>query len=187
MPQEIDTDVKTETWKVYREELTRFVRNRVNDAAMAEDLVHDVLVRAYEHRDTLRERDRLRPWLYRIARNAVIDYYRTRRPTEGLPKQLEREAPAPAGGAMQELTRCVTPLIEELPAHYREAVVLYEFEGLKQREIAEKMDLSVSGAKSRVQRGRAQLEALLFACCRFERDARGGVIDYEKKGNCNAC
>jgi RNA polymerase sigma-70 factor (ECF subfamily) len=77
-------------------------------------------------------------------------------------------------------------MIERLPDHYRQAVMLSEIEGLKQREVAIKQGISLSGAKSRVQRGRKMLKEMLMAGCHFEFDHRGTVIDYQENGQyCN--
>lgn len=72
------TDQERLLWQEYRTRLINFVRGRVRSSADAEDIVHDVLTRAYGQRDTLRDRDKLTAWLYQIARNAVTDYYRKR-------------------------------------------------------------------------------------------------------------
>src|SRR4029453_11954052 len=67
-----------------------------------------------------------------------------------------------------DLAPCLTPLMDRLPAHYREAVRLVELEGLPQRELSERFAVSLSGAKSRVQRGRDKLKDLLLRCCQVE-------------------
>ena len=72
-------------------------------------------------------------------------------------------------------------MIHDLPDPYREAVRLTEIEGLTQAELARRLGISLSGAKSRVQRGRAQLKEQLIECCRFEFDRRGAVIDCEPR------
>jgi RNA polymerase sigma-70 factor (ECF subfamily) len=80
-------------------------------------------------------------------------------------------------------------MVQSLPETYRQAIVLSEFEGLTQKELAARLDLSLSGAKSRVQRGRAQLKKMLLDCCRFEFDRRGTVIECEprRKTSCPEC
>lgn len=176
-----------EAWRAYRAELYRFVHTRVEDEAAAEDLVHEVLLRAYAHRHTLRNASQLRPWLYRITRNALVDYYRKRRPTSALPDELADEGGADSHGAHRELARCIRPLVDRLPPPYQEALVLSEFEGVTQREVAYRLGLSVSGAKSRVQRARKMLASMLLDCCRVELDSRGGVMDYAPKSGCDGC
>jgi RNA polymerase sigma-70 factor (ECF subfamily) len=66
-----------------------------------------------------------------------------------------------------------------LPSQYREAVTLVELEGLTQNAAAKQLGLSVSGMKSRVQRGRRQLKRMLDECCLIRLDQRRSVMDYE--------
>jgi hypothetical protein len=73
------------------ENFSRFLAGRSAKEAAAEDIVHDVLLRAYARRDTLRDRGKLGQWLYQIARNAIIDHYRRCRPTEELPDEMVDE------------------------------------------------------------------------------------------------
>jgi RNA polymerase sigma-70 factor (ECF subfamily) len=84
-----------------------------------------------------------------------------------------------------ELARCLTPLVERLPASYREALVLTEVEGATQAEAAARLGLSVSGMKTRVQRARGRLKDLLLDCCHVELDRRRGVTGYRsRRGPC---
>jgi RNA polymerase sigma-70 factor (ECF subfamily) len=80
-------------------------------------------------------------------------------------------------------------MIYSLPERYREALILTEFDGLTQKELAERVGISLSGAKSRVQRGREMLKGMLHECCRFEFDRRGRVIECEPRAedNCSEC
>lgn len=171
-------------WRDYRDRLVRFVRRRVDDAATAEDIAHDVLVRAYQKRDTLRSGQKFEAWLYQITRNAVIDHYRARRPAQELPAELAAPDDDGSRGAREELAGCMRPLVAALPPRYRDAVTLSELHGLTQNETAERLGLSLSGAKSRVQRARRMLEEKLLACCRVELDHRGAIVDYESRSGC---
>lgn len=178
----------SQLWQGYRAELVRFVTRRVNDATLADDIVHDVLVKALSQLGTLDNLAKLRAWLFRITRNAIVDHYRARRPTEELPDDLRAESSAEAMRAEQELAGCLTPLLGALPSPYRQALTLAEVEGLTQAEIAKREGLSLSGAKSRVQRGRAMLRDALVACCHVELDRQGGVVDYRPNdGGCDGC
>lgn len=176
---------ETQIWQMYRAELLRFALKRVRDKAIAEDIVHDVFIKAYTRRKDLKDPGKLRPWLYQIARNALVDYYRSQRSLEQLPEDLIGEEGAGDNHAEQELARCLLPLLDELPAGYRHALALAEFEGLTQQEIASREKLSLSGAKSRVQRARKMLHKILLRCCRVEMDRRGGVVDYEPPKGCD--
>lgn len=165
-------------WRDYRAQLFRFALKRVADEATAEDIVHDVLVRAYDRRDTLRDGDRFEQWLYQITRNALIDHYRARRPTEPLPADLAAADESLEHVARRELAACMQPLVDSLPEHYRDALTLSELQGLTQQATATRLGLSLSGAKSRVQRARRMLQDRLLECCRVELDSSGGIVDY---------
>jgi RNA polymerase sigma-70 factor (ECF subfamily) len=181
-------ELENATWQEYRDALYRFVLKRVGEAEAAEDIVQDVLVKAYAQQETLREPAKLRSWLYRITRNAVIDFYRLRKPLVALPDELYQENQKGAEElAMRELAPCLVPLLDTLPPPYREALRLVDFEGVKQREVASMLGLSWSGAKSRVQRGRKMLRDALLNCCRVELDRRGRVVDYDVGAGCENC
>lgn len=175
-------------WQSYRMELYRFILKRVRDEAAAEDLVHDVLLKAYSRRQELRDPGKLRPWLYQMTRNAVIDYYRSRPAPAPLPEHLAGTASEPDDGAVRELARCcLVPFLDGLPPRYGQALALADLEGLTQREVASRLGLSLAGAKSRVQRARRMLAEALLECCRIERDRRGAVMDYECRRGCDPC
>ncbi len=175
-------------WQAHRDALYRFVLQRVRDEAAAEDIVQEVLIKAYTRQWTLEEPSKLRPWLYQITRNAIIDYFRSQRPSVAVPDELIRKDTSEADNRIQrELARCLVPLLDELPKPYRQALRLAEFEGITQREVASRLGLSLSGAKSRVQRGRKMLREVLLKCCRVELDRRGGVVDYEAREGCDGC
>lgn len=171
----------TATWERSREALLRFVLSRVRDRAAAEDIVHDVLLRALRSQNALRERGKLTQWLFSITRNAIVDHFRAQRPTEELPAEIEMKEGEGAGTATRELAQCLHGFIDRLSPKLREALLLSEIEGLTQQETAERLGISLSGAKSRVQRARATLEETLRSCCRFELDRRGAIIDYERR------
>lgn len=184
---QIDKKNENQMWRAYRVQLHSFVLKRVRDDALAEDIVHDVLLKAYTQRDTLRDPSKLRAWLYQITRNAIVDYFRSNKPLEPLPEQPINEDTEVDDMARQELARCMAPLVKTLPPPYRHALRLVELKGLKQREVASKLGLSLSGAKSRVQRARKMLAAALLNCCRVEFDRRGDVVDYEPRKGCSGC
>ncbi len=167
-------------WHEFAEKLGQFIRSRVSDPVAAEDILQDVFVRIQKRLDQLRDPAKLQGWLYLIARNAVIDYYRSRRETVELPESLPTE-PSSDDSEVEALQAAFGRMIYSLPEPYRDALVLTELEGLTQQELAERVGISLSGAKSRVQRRRALLKDLLDQCCSFEFDRRGKVIGCEPR------
>ncbi len=161
--------------------LRPFVARRVSSSADVDDVIQDVFLRMLRSVAHLREEDRFGPWVYQIARSAIASYRRTRsrHPLATNPPPEAAEDPFEIAGdcaAEQEVAAYTAQLIATLPTPYREALTLTELEGLTQAEAAEMMGLTVSGMKSRVQRGREQLRKLVNQCCEIALDARGRVI-----------
>jgi len=176
-----------EIWQELASELRGFIRARVRDHATAEDILQDVFVKIHQKLPTLRADERLEAWVWRITRNAIADHFRRRRPGEPLPGHFSSASESEV--ELPDLSPCLRRFVGELPPAYRDSLVLTEWEGMTQDELARKLGLSVSGAKSRVQRARSQLKKLLLDCCRFAFDRRGNVIDYTSraKSDCRDC
>ena len=164
-------------WQDYHHGLLNFIRYRVGDGDLAEDLLQDVFVKIHSRLYTLSDTERIRSWVYRIAQNTILDHYRLSQRHEPLPDAIIEE-PDDGDEIWRELECCLRPMIEHLPERYREALLLAELEGRPLKEVAERLGLSLPGAKSRVQRGRAKFKELMLACCQFEFDCRGKPISY---------
>lgn len=164
-------------WENFASQLRNFIRARVRDHSAAEDILQEVFIKIHRKLPTLRDGERAEAWVWRITRNAISDHFRRARPNEPLPNELkgavEHEIDLP------DLSPCVRRFVAELPPNYRKALVLTEWQGLTQEQMAKQLGLSISGAKSRVQRARVQLKELLLDCCRFELDRRGNVLDMQ--------
>jgi len=165
-------------WEKFNQRLRNFILNRVNDPQDAEDILQDVFVKIHEHIHTLRDDERILPWLYQITRNTIIDHYRSRRPVDDLPDEDTLLEVQQEASASREIATSLKDFIAELPEKYRQALLLTEFENVPQKDLAQRLSLSVSGAKSRVQRGRALLRQNLEDCCQFEFDPYGNLVNY---------
>ena len=171
-------------WTDLGARLRRFVGSRVGDPHAADDITQDVLLKVQTQLDTLPAEDKLSAWVFAIARNAIVDYYRSRAvrhhaDIENVDAAAESDEGGDAG-PQQQLARCLARMVEHLPEPYREAMKLADVEGLSQQEVAARAGVSLSGAKSRVQRARQQLREMILDCCNVERDGRGGVVDMER-------
>lgn len=183
-----DINVTEKVWKEYHSKLLAFVAKRIDDRTTAEDILQDVFVKIHSQINSLQEEEKLESWLYQITKNAVIDHYRTRKPSVDLPEWLSQPEADPTAQARQELEACLRPMIEQLPAKYRDALILSELEGKTQLEVSKEQQISLSGVKSRVQRGRSLLKGMMFECCQFETDHAGKVVDYNEKNKyCDSC
>jgi RNA polymerase sigma-70 factor (ECF subfamily) len=187
-------------WEELHANLRAFIGRRVRNPADVDDLVQRVLLQIVKGLGSVRDTERLHAWVYRTARNVIVDHYRS--PTvrrEVAQGDAEDLADAPAevasedeGTALHELAACMTPMLQRLPPAYRDAITLTEIEGLNQADAARRSGVSVSGMKSRVQRGRRQLRAVLEDCCRIELDRRGGIVTFDRRASesgdpCKGC
>ncbi len=168
-------------WDAFHTPLQGFIRRRIADEALAEDLLQDVFLTIHEQIGTLQDVKKLESWIYQIARHAIIDSYRRKRPTITLEEPEVQELPEelPDDDIVSELFPCVRAMVNALPEQDRQALVLTEYQGFTQKEFGERLGLSFSGAKSRVQRARERLKQQLLACCHFELDRRRHIIDYQ--------
>ncbi len=167
-------------WHELSDRLRRFFRKRVADEHTAEDLLQETFVRIQRSLNSSTTQ-RIVPWVFRIARNLLVDHYRT----HGKPIQYPQAETAASNNEETNLNREVAswigPMIQSLPEDYRIAVKRYELEGRPQQAIADELGLSLSGAKSRIQRGRRMLKSRLLDCCQFERDRYGNIVEVTQK------
>ncbi len=183
--------VSPAAWTGFEKALRTYLRRRV-DPAHLDDLVGDVLLRLVRHQASLAEADNPTAWLRRVAANAVADFYRRRGAEDRAMDQARLDleiaaAEAPESTAAAEIAACLIPFIHDLPNPYRDALILTDIGGLRQAEAAQRLGISHSGMKSRVQRARSKLKARLLRCCAVQTDHRGAVVDYEQRaGDCGS-
>lgn len=166
----------------------RFIGSRVAESANADDLTQDVLVKVQQRLPQVRDPRRLMGWVIQIARNTVADFFRSAKTTEVFKEEHVADSSTRPGSLEREefqlredLNRYIRSVVQELPLKYREALTLTEYDGLTQVELAGRLGLTVSAAKSRVQRGRAMVREIVDRCCHFEVDRYGTVIDCTPK------
>ncbi len=191
-----------EIWGQMHERLLSFINRHVATIHDAEDILQEVFVRIHSNLGSLKDTQSVTAWVYQVARNAITDYHRKRATVAGAVRKLtanvddEVRAPHQGGAtkeqaveAIAELTTCMEPLVRELPEAYRRVIALTELNQVTQKDAAQELGLSVSGVKSRVQRGRTKLKELLQDCCNVELDRRRGVVDYQRRegGDCGDC
>lgn len=174
-------------YKSLNQKLSRFIRKHVPDESAADDILQDVFLKIHDRIDTLKDREKVESWIFQIARNTITDHYRNQKSRHG---SLESDETAAVEEDDQEMNKKIASglgeMIEQMPEPYREALRLTELEGVTQKDLARRAGISLSGAKSRVQRARAMLRDLLMQCCHFEFDRYGTIIDYHPI-SCSCC
>jgi RNA polymerase sigma-70 factor (ECF subfamily) len=170
-------------WTDFHKELKVFILNKTRNATDTDDILQDVFIKIIHNIDKVNQAENLRHYLYGIVRNAINDYFRNRKPIldhSEIEEKLTEEEAQSLNTTIAEC--CIKPFINKLPGNYRDALLITEFQDISQKELAEKLNISYSGAKSRVQRGKEKLKDLLLQCCAYKSDVYGNIIDVE---NCD--
>jgi RNA polymerase sigma-70 factor, ECF subfamily len=174
-------------WQHLGDDLRTFLRRRVADEHVAEDLLQETFLRIHRGVSELKDGNRVTAWVYQIARNVIHDYYRRNRRGEAPLDALDVAADQPSTIPMCIRPEWIDELIGQLPEGLQDAVRLAEVEGLTQREVADRLGLTLSAAKSRVQRGRRLLREALDGCCTFQFDRRGNLTDVDPRPDRRVC
>lgn len=155
-----------QVWNKFSDQLKNFLQKRVADTSIADDLLQEVFVKIHLNLPKLKDDRKLENWVFQIAYNQLNDHYRRQKSLSTQPID-DVELATDQNSASHDLQDCLVPFIESLPETYKTAIILSEVEGLKQQEIAKRLGISLSGAKSRVQRGRALIKQHFVECCHF--------------------
>jgi RNA polymerase sigma-70 factor, ECF subfamily len=172
-------------WLDHHRALLSFIRCRLPDKNLADDVLQDVFIKVQKKLETLNKAERLQSWLYQITRHTLIDYYRKQRGREALPNFLSLNEADQQDEWWYAWAKCVRPMIGMLPQTYQDALILSDLEGRPLKEVATRLGLSLPATKSRVQRGRAKLRQAYIDCCRIELDRRGNPINCDTQTACN--
>lgn len=184
-------DATYQIWLELKTNLHRFIARRTANEADADDILQDVFFKIHTRIDQLKDTTKIHAWVYRITRNAIIDYYRKRRAELSLDaapdiSNMAQEETPEADSEREEIMACLSPMVERLPVDYRQALQMSDVHGITQVDLAERLQLSISGAKSRVQRARGQVRNMLLDCCHLEFDRLGRAVTIDNR-NCNSC
>ncbi len=174
-------------WQQYSQSLKALLRSKISNPSDADDLLQEILIKTDRNIGKLKSRDKLRPWLFQLANNTIIDFYRKKRHFgEADVENLWYEDDGPQ--AQQQLSECILPFVNALPPDTAELLRAIDIEGRSQKEFAAESGIAYSTLKSRVQRGRIQLRELFENCCHLSVDRHGNIFDYDAKpGSCADC
>lgn len=173
-----------ESWRGLHERLSRYVEYAVGPAG-ASDVAQEVLLRLVQKRGEITDEAHLHSWLFRVARNTMIDVLRRERRHPTVGEDAADRAWRDDDASLNDVVGAwLSTQIDELPEPYAEAVRLADAQGVPQREIAERLGLSASGARTRVQRGRKLLASHLRRSCDLQWDRRGNVLSCDPKAGC---
>jgi len=176
-----------EIWLEYRETLKRFLHAKISNEADVEDLLQDILIKTYNNLSAVKKQSSVKSWLFQIANNTIIDFYRKQARNQDL--EIEDKWSLEESQDIKiELSNCITPFIKALPDEHAKLLTAIEVNNQSQKEYAEQIGISYSTLKSRVQKSRRLLKGVFDDCCHFQIDKAGNVYDYNLKTNkCGDC
>ncbi|NHA02153.1 sigma-70 family RNA polymerase sigma factor [Mucilaginibacter sp. HC2] len=171
-----------EIWEEYKSSLYRFILNRVLEEEEAKDLLQEVLLKSYQYCSKGKTVFYLKSWLYKIATNTIIDYYKKAGNRQPLVDDLIAEENN--GSVIGEASVYIKALLRLLPDEYAIPLAMYDLGDISQKDIAQKLDLSLTNTKSRIQRGRVKLKERFLECCAVTFDENGEMISFDIKPQC---
>ena len=179
-------DIQT-VWQAYRDNIKAFLKAKVPNPDDVDDLLQEILIKTFDNLHSVQSEAKIKSWLFQVANNAIIDFYRKR----GRVAQLEGEAlwyQQDEESNEQALSRCIEPFINALPEDSSALLTAIDLHGQSQKQYAAEHGISYSTLKSRVQKSRERLRGLYEECCHLSLDKQGNVVDFEPKdSNCKGC
>lgn len=149
-----------------------FLRKRVSDEAVAEDLLQQCLLRAVERHHSINNQESVMAWFYRILRNAIIDYYRSRASQESRQQTFEKEAEVlterealPPDDVKAAICACLDDVVNTLRPGYRELIRRIDLGGESAGDVAKTLQISSGNATVRLHRARQALRESLEKVC----------------------
>ena len=163
-------------WTAHTPELRAWLRRRLTNQAEVDDVLQDLFLKALQTGERFCALHNARAWLFEVARNTLADRLRVARNTVELPDDLI--APTDEPDTVDALTACLPRVLSELSAQDREAITLCDLQGMGQAEFAQAKGLTLSAAKSRLQRARQRLRERMTLGCQVQINADGQVSDF---------
>jgi len=177
-------------WEEFRIPLKRYIKKRVSNEQDVEDIMQEVFLKIHINAENLMNDNKIHAWIYRITHNTITDYYRKNHNIYKI-AELPEDIPSSSDEDLSENTEiasCLKVMVDSLPEKYKQAILQTEFQNMTQKELSDNLGISISGAKSRVQRARKMLKEMLLGCCELEMDRRGNIISYKHKNSqCKYC
>lgn len=171
----------------FRKPILRFISYKVADKHVAKEILNDVFFKASISLDSLKEQTKIQSWLYKIASNLVIDYYRKKKETYTSIEEfhLPQEEQEEIG---EDMSCCFEKFLSKMPPQYANSLKAVYLEEYTQKEYALKNNINLSTVKSNVKRGKASMQKFFEQCCSFEKDNYNNIVTctpYDKKTSCN--
>ena len=166
-------------WHNFEKELTNFVRSKLFDKSLVQDVMQEVAIKIYQNQTIISSTTNIRAFLYTLTRNCLIDFYRKH--SKKLPDDTFFEELS-INEETHIALECLPTMIEKLSSSDQEILKLKVQKEYSIKEISKVLDLSIDGVKSKLKRANTKLASNYFTCCSVEKNTRGDVVTL--KGDC---
>lgn len=164
-----------EAWQQNENQLILWLKAQTHDDSLAQDLLHEVFIRAMNQQQAFCDIANTKAWLFRVAGNLMIDQARKRTPLK-LEDDIEQEEPVDA--AVDSLANCLPRVLNELPPQDSDLIRACDIHGMTQQQYATRHDLTLSAVKSRLLRARKKLRQQLTLSCQVKLDENNKVCCF---------
>jgi RNA polymerase sigma-70 factor (ECF subfamily) len=174
-----------EVWTRYSEDIKYFILSKVKDKSLADDLLQETYVKIHTKLHTLRDLKKLKSWIFTIARNTVMDYFKRSRLTFNI---ANFESESTLEEDIHTERDCLRGILSGLPKKYRDPIFLSDIKGMKQGEVAKQLNLPLPTVKSQIQRARKLIAQGFKDCCGFVENEHGYLVgEIQDKQDCKVC
>jgi RNA polymerase sigma-70 factor (ECF subfamily) len=174
-----------QVWTKYADDVKHFILSRVKDPVIADDLLQDVFIKIHTKLHTLKDITKLKSWIFSIAKNSILDYYKATNQTFEV-ANFETETQIEEHEHTEK--DCLRGILQSLPKKYRDPLFLADIKGLKQQEVANILNQSLPTTKSQIQRARKLIAKGFMDCCGFVLNDEGKLVgEIQEKDDCKVC
>lgn len=174
-----------EVWVKYSTELKQFIISKVKDTTIADDILQDTFIKIHSKLHTLKDIKKIKPWCFTIAKNSIIDYWKS---SNQMVEIADFDDKVSITENIHTEKDCLRGILKNLPKKYRDPLFLSDIRGLKQQEVAEQLNQTLSTTKSQIQRARKLIAKGFMDCCGFKMDDKGNLIgEIQDKEDCKVC
>jgi RNA polymerase sigma-70 factor (ECF subfamily) len=174
-----------QVWKSYSEDLKRFIISKVKNSTIADDILQDTFIKIHTKLHTLNDVTKIKPWCFTVARNSILDYWKSINQTFEI-ANFEAETEIVENSHTEQ--DCLKAILKNLPKKYRDPLFLSDIKGLKQQEVADQLQQTLSTTKSQIQRARKLIAQGFMDCCGFVMNTEGNLMgEIKEKEDCKVC
>lgn len=172
-------------WKLHANDIKFFILSKVKNDVIADDLVQETFIKVHTKLNTLKDENKMKSWLFTIARNTVLDYFKSKKMVYNITDEdfiFEEQK------LEHSEIDCLRGIVKSLPKKYRDPLFLSDIKGMKQIQISKQLSLPHATVKSQIQRGRKMIAQGFVDCCDYVINDKGYLVgEIKDKADCKMC